>query len=333
MKSPITLYHNLQTAIKEPFNSNDRVLKTIQETHHRFQRALTKLNPGELVISFDAGMMHNRLIELITKANGVPKEPTGIRSLGPNMCVPFGKILKGIVIPNTVTKVLHTEKEFDREIKSFKIKEFPQYLPLDCQVRMIRSFQRPVILVDDLLHKGYRIRELNPLFQEEAVDIDRIVVGVLSGRGRDLMEIQGRQVESAYFVPCLKAWLWKPLCILSLGESGVEQLRGRSSNMIDSVNLILPYVMPGFIQDASKEAIYDLSMTCLQNSRDILRTLEMEYQRAFERSLTLDRLSEVVISPRCPDNGSSIRYDYHLPASVYLENDIEQLVRLKHLVK
>lgn len=333
MKSPITLYHNLQTAIKEPFNSNERVLKTIQETHHRFQRALTKLNPGELVISFDAGMMHNRLIELITKANGVPKEPTAIRTLGPNMCVPFGKILKGIVIPNTVTKVLHTEKEFDREIKSFKIKEFPQYLPLDCQVRMIKSFRRPVILVDDLLHKGYRIRELNPLFQEEAVDIDRMVVGVLSGRGRDLMEIQGRQVESAYFVPCLKAWFVESTMYPFIGGDGVEQLRGRNSNMIDSVNLILPYVMPGFIQDASKEAIYDLSMTCLQNSRDILRTLEMEYQRAFERSLTLDRLSEVVISPRCPDNGSSIRYDTHLPASVYLENDIERLVRLKHLVK
>jgi hypothetical protein len=228
---------------------------------------------------------------------------------------------------------LHTEKEFDREIKSFKIKEFPQYLPLDCQVRMIKSFHRPVILVDDLLHKGYRIRELNPLFEEEAVNIDRIVVGVLSGRGRDLMEIQGRQVDSAYFIPCLKAWFVETSMYPFIGGDGVEKLRGKVSNMIDSVNLILPYVMPGFIQGASKEAIYDLSMTCLQNSRDILQALEMEYQRAFERSLTLDRLNEVVISPRCPDHGSSIKYDYHLPASVYVENDIERLVRLKHLVK
>ncbi|MDD4842819.1 MAG: hypothetical protein PHU31_00590 [Anaerotignum sp.] len=333
MKSPITLYHNIQTAIKEPFNSCERILKTLNETHCRFQKALAKLTPGGLVISFDAGMMHNRLVELITQANGVPKEPTEIRSLGPNMCVPFGKILKGIVIPNTVTKVLHTEKEFDREIKTFKIKEFPQYLPLDCQVRMINSFRRPVILVDDLLHKGYRIRELNPLFEEEAVEIDRIVVGVLSGRGRDLMEIQGRQVESAYLIPCLQAWFVETSMYPFIGGDGVEQLRNRESGMIDSVNLILPYVMPGFVKGASKEAIYDLSMVCLQNTRDILRALEAEYQRAFERSLTLDRLNEVVISPRCPDRGSSMRYDYHLPASVYVENDIEQLVRLKHLVK
>ncbi|NCC15650.1 MAG: hypothetical protein EOM28_04790 [Clostridia bacterium] len=333
MKSPITLYRNVQTEIKEPFNSNERVLKTLMEAHCRLQRALTKLNPGELVISFDAGMMHNRLIELITKANDVPKEPTAIRSLGSNMCVPFGKILKGIIIPNTVTKVLHTEKEFDREIKAFKIKQFPQYLPLDCQVRMIKSFHRPVILVDDLLHKGYRIRELNPLFQEEGVNIDRIVVGVLSGRGRDLMEIQGRQVESAYFIPSLKAWFVETSMYPFIGGDGVEQLRKKTSGMIDSVNLILPYVMPGFIEGASKEAIFDLSMACLQNAKDILQVLEEEYQRAFERSLTLDRLNEVVISPRCPDHGSSISYDYHLPASIYVENDIERLVRLKHLVK
>lgn len=333
MKSPITLYHNVQTVIKEPFNTNEGVLETLREAHSNMQRALTKLHPGELVISFDAGMMHNRLIELITQANGVPKDPTQIRNLGPNMCVPFGKILKGIVIPNTVTKVLHTEKVFDREIRSFKIREFPQYLPLDCQVRMINSFRRPVILVDELLHKGYRIRELNPLFQKEGVNIDRIVVGILSGRGRDLMEIQGRKVESAYFIPSLKSWFVETSMYPFIGGDGVEQVRSRDNGMIDSVNLILPYVMPGFITGSTKEAIFDLSMVCLQNARDILRVLEQEYQSAFERSLTLDRINEVIISPRCPDRGNCMNYDYHLPASVYLENDIERLVRLKHLVK
>ena len=198
---------------------------------------------------------------------------------------------------------------------------------------MIKSFRRPVILVDDLLHKGYRIRELNRLFKEEGVNIDRIVVGVLSGRGRDLMEIQGRQVESAYFIPSLKAWFVETSMYPFIGGDGVEQHKSVDNGMIDSVNLMLPYVMPGFIRGSSKEAIFDLSMICLQNTRDILQVLEQEYQRAYERSLTLDRLNEVIISPRCPDRGNSMRYDYHLPASVYVENDIERLVRLKHLVK
>ena len=106
MKQPVVLYHNVQTAIKEPFSTNPRVLRVLDESHKRFQRSLTKLYPGELVLSFNAGIMYNRLIELITAANGMPKEPLPVRTLGKNMCVPFGKILKGIVIPNTVTKVL-----------------------------------------------------------------------------------------------------------------------------------------------------------------------------------------------------------------------------------
>ncbi|MGN0136940.1 nicotinate-nicotinamide nucleotide adenylyltransferase [Anaerotignum sp.] len=333
MKNPVTLYHNMQTALKEPFNGNERVLRTLTEAHHRFQSALTKLYPGELVISFDAGILQNQLIDLITKANHVPKEMLPVRTLGKKMCVPFGKILKGIAIPNTVTKMLHTEKAFQPDIRSFRIKEFPQYLPLDAQVRTIKSFRRPVILVDDLLHKGYRIRELDPIFKQENVDIDRIIVGVLSGRGRDLMEIQGRKAESAYFIPSLRAWFVETSMYPFIGGDAVEREGEQKGNLLPSVNLELPYVMPGFIQDASKEAIYDLSMTCLQNTKEILQILEEEYQRTFERSLTLGRLNEVIISPRCPDEGSCMRYEQHLLASVYVMNDIERLVRLQHLIK
>ena len=333
MKNPITLYHNMQTALKEPFHRNERVLRTLRESHQRLQAALTKLYPGELVISFDAGILQNQLIDRITKANQVPKETLPVRILGEKMCVPFGKILKGIVIPNTVTKMLHTEKAFRPDIRSFRIKEFPQYLPLDCQVRTIRSFHRKAILVDDLLHKGYRIRELDPIFKQENVEIDRIIVGVLSGRGRDLMEIQRRTAESVYFIPSLRVWFTETSMYPFIGGDSVERESEIIGNLLPSVNLELPYVMPGFIEDAPREAIYDLSMTCLQNTKEILQVLEEEYQRIFARSLTLGRLSEAVISPRCPDEGSCMQYDQHLSASVYLMNDIERLIRLQNLVK
>lgn len=333
MKNPITFYNNVQTAIKEPFNTNPRVLKVLDESHHRFQRALTKLYPGELVISFNAGIMYNRLIELITQANEVPKESLPVRRLGAKMCVPFGKILRGIVIPNTVTKMLHTEKIFDAAIRSFRIAEFPEYLSLKSQVKTIKSFHRPVILVDDYLHKGYRIQELDPLFKAENVEIDRLVIGIVSGRGKDLMEIQGRKVDCAYFIPSLRAWFVETSMYPFIGGDGVEQQRPEKGIGLSGINLILPYVMPGFMPGASKESIYDLSMVCLQNAKEILTVLEEEYQALFERSLTLSRLGEVIISPRIPDKGNCIAYDGHLAASVYVENDIEQLIRLQHLVK
>lgn len=164
------------------------------------------------------------------------------------------------------------------------------------------------------------------------MEVDRIIVGILSGRGRDLMEIQGRKAESAYFIPSLRTWFVETSLYPFLGGDSVEQAAGEDGGLIPSVNLVLPYMMPGFIRGASKEAVYDLSMACLQNARDILQVLEEEYQRAFERSLTLGRLSEVVISPRRPDAGG-FRYDQHRAASVYVGEDIERLVRLENLVK
>ena len=74
-------------------------------------------------------------------------------------------------------------------------------------MRTIKSFNRPVILVDDLLHKGYRMNEIDPILKSNDVEVVETVVGVQTGRGRDLMTIKERTVDSAYFLPNLKCWI------------------------------------------------------------------------------------------------------------------------------
>ena len=333
MKNPIAFIKNMETVIKEPFNRNERVLDILDQTHNKLQKAMTKLYPGNLVISFHSSIMHHRLVEMITKANGVPSEPLPVRKLGPAMCVPFGKILRGMVIPNTVTKVLHTEKTYESELKNFKITEYPNYSPLKNQTKTIKSFHRPVILVDDLLHKGYRIKELDPLFKAENIEIERIIVGILSGRGKDLMDIQNRKIESLYFIPSLHSWFVESSIYPFIGGDTVERKEKLKANLLNSINLILPYVMPAFLRGATKEAIYYLSMVSLENAKEIMTVLEEEYQKEYERNLTLNRLAEVIIRPSCPDKGGCLSYDYHLAPSVYIANDIEKLVRLRGLIE
>ncbi|MEG1583846.1 MAG: hypothetical protein RR361_02185, partial [Anaerovorax sp.] len=332
MKAPITLFKNMETTIKEPFNRNERILKTIEEAHHRLQTAITHLYPGQLVISFNASVMHHRLVDMVTAVNQVPNEPLKERKLGDYMCVPFGKILRGMAVPNTVTKALHTEKMFDPQVRGFKIVEFPCYSPLTSQVRTIKSFDRPVILVDDMLHKGYRIKELDPIFNREHVNIHRIIVGILSGRGKDLMTIQGRKAESVYFIPNLQTWFVESTMYPFIGGDSIKRQKMIQAGLISSVNLMLPYVAPGFLMDASKEAVYDFSMVCLENAKAIMEIIETEYQQEFEKKLTMNRLSEAVISPRFPDKGVNISYDLNLAPSIYIENDIEKLIRLKNII-
>ena len=332
MRSPLTLLKNIETTIKEPFNHSERLFHVVEQSHRRLQEVMTTLYPGNLVLSIDAGIMHHKMLQKITRANQVPNEPLPVRKLGKNMCVPFGKLLRGMVVPNTVTKTLHSEKVYDGDIKTFTIQNFPFYSPLENQVRTIKSFNRPVILVDDLLHKGHRIRGLEPILRKEEVEIDRMVVGILSARGRDLMAVRSCPVESAYFLPRLKGWYVESTLYPFIGGDMVERNSETDANLIPSINFILPYVVPSYMRDVERDALYYFSLTCLQNVRDILKVLEEEYQTLFGRRLTLGRLGEAIISPRCPDRGSCGKYDKNIAASVYVEDDIQKLVRLQSIM-
>ena len=243
------------------------------------------------------------------------------------MCVPYGKILSDEIVPNTVTKTLHVDKTFAPDGSSFSVPAYPGYDTVRNQVRTIKAFRRPVILVDDLLHNGYRLDKLSPVFAAEELEIRTVVVGILSARGRDLMEVQGRQVECEYFIPNLHYWVTESLLYPFLGGDSVgTPAPGR---MLPSINLILPYYYPRHYVGTTDAAIRDLSRTALENTLSILHALEQAHQEQFSTALTLRRLGEALYRPRLPDRGRSLRYDLSLPASVCLEDDLLRLDRIR----
>ncbi|MBP1926140.1 nicotinic acid mononucleotide adenylyltransferase [Sedimentibacter acidaminivorans] len=333
MKFPICLTLNLESFIKEPLNLNPNVQEVIKKSRKDLQESFTKLYPGSLVLSFDNDMINQTLIQKVCGINRVPDEVQNPRVLGEYMCVPFGNILKGMVVPNTVTKSLHTEKVFTTDVKHFRILEYPFYSPLKNQIRTIKSFDKPVILVDDLLHKGYRIKEIDPILKSQDVKVEKIIVGIMSGRGKDLMEIQGRNVDSAYFIPNLRIWFNENLMYPFLGGDEIWSEDESNLNLIPSINLILPYVAPPFIKSATNEDIYNLSMTCLVNAKKLLKVLESEYQNMYEKNLTVKRLGEVLVSPRYPFIGKNISYDSNFEASSYMDVSIENLIKLERYIK
>lgn len=333
MSNPCTLNLDVESVIKKPFVENYRVRQSIMQCRKRLQEAMTGLYPGQLILSFDINIQHEMMIKKICAENGVPDSIVYPRKLGPAMCVPYGNILDRYVVPNTVTKALHTEKMFRADMKGFKIGAFPHYLDLDTQVKVIRSFNRPVILVDDLLHKGHRLRAIDPLFKRENIQVQKIIVGILSGRGKELMDVQNRQVDSVYFLPKVRVWFNENSLYPFIG--GDALLRGTypERNLLPSINMILPYASPGFIKGASMDSIYNLSKVSIENAMEILSTLESEYHELNERNLTLSSLGEVFVSPRCPDKGMDVDYNLNLSPSHFLKNDLELLCRLERSFK
>lgn len=333
MNSPCTLTLNIEALMKEPWRSSPQIKEAISRTRKKLQTALTNLYPGNLVLTLDIKIIHEVLIKKICAENGVSPIPTAPRKLGPAMCVPFGNILNRYMVPNTVTKAMHTEKYYMPDIKSFTIGSYPHYLSLENQMKMLRSFNRPVILVDDLLHKGYRIKAIDPLLNQAEIQVEKILVGLLSGRGKELMDFQNRKVDGAYFIPRLKAWFNEDILYPFVGGDSLWRGVYPERNLLPSVNLILPYAAPFFLRDASNRAIYELSQTCIENSMDILSSLEEEYLSIYGRTLTLARLGEIFTAPRCPDQGKNMNYDLRLSPSFYLQNDLEKLTRIKQFTE
>lgn len=332
MANPCTLTLDLDTIIKEPFKSNDQVKRIISKTRKRLQRTLTKLYPGNLILSFDRDMLYQKLTQKICQINDVSPIQSNPRVLGQNVCAPFGSILKGYIVPNTITKSIHSEKMFAPDLGSFTIEPYPHYMSLDHQIEMINAFNKPVILVDDLLNKGYRIKVLDPLLKAKHVDVKQILVGILSGRGKELMDLQDRSVDSAYFLPNLRVWFNENTFYPFIGGETVWRGQSPKINLIPSLNFVLPYATPNFIKGVDKSSILELSRVSIENSRDILKVLEKEYLKLTERNLTLKHLGEVFISPRYPDRGKYIEYDLNLSPSRYLENDLEHLNRIKNFI-
>ena len=332
MNNPCVLNLDLENIIKEPFRSSPRVKQIICSTRKRLQQSISNLYPGELVLSFDSDVLHQKMIKKVCNENNVPIKITHNKQNGDAMCVPYGDILDRYVVPNTVTKSLHTEKYFSPDIKEFNIGEVPYYLSLEHQIKMIKSFNRPVILVDNILHKGYRIKALDPLLRKESVNVKKIIAGILSGRGKDLMDMQNRDVDSVYFIPKLKIWFNENTLYPFIGGDSLWRGTYPKRNLLPSINLILPYTYPVFIKNVQPKSLYELSRVCIENSIELLKVLENEYHILYTRNLTLASLGEVFTIPRCPDIGRDMHYDLNISPSHYLENDLQQLDRLNNIL-
>ena len=365
MRNPIAIFKDADTVVKAPLNKNPRVQKAFDKAHDNLLSTFREIYPGRLLLSFNTSAVYSRIVDLVAKENGVSTEPDPARKRGPYLAVPFGKALADIAVPNTVTKAMRTEKYFRNDLKGFDVRETRGYQTLDDQASTIKSFAMPVILIDDLLHSGQRITKIDPILRRHGVEVHKVIVGLLTGRAMDSMKLAGRDVCGAYFIPSISMWLNERDCYPFLGGDSLDNPEddsdigqtGRAAGQIKSgsnaasaasagwcavkrrpdapvkegnasVNLILPYSGFSFIGTGDPEDIYKYSLTCLGNAADILHVLEQEYQKTFEKKLTVRRLGAVITNPRRPVLGFGLQYDDHIAPSVYIENEIRRLRRM-----
>ncbi|MDO4568199.1 MAG: hypothetical protein Q4B99_04480 [Clostridia bacterium] len=145
-------------------------------------------------------------------------------------------------------------------------------------------------------------------------------MGILSGRGRDLMRVRGLEADCEYFIPQLRYWFTESVQYPFIGGDVIDA--GQSvAGLAPSVNLILPYTWPRYLRNAPDGAVRRFSQTCLSNARSILRALESCHQLRYNTALTLRRLGEALYRPFLPEKGATVHYDLNAPASACVAED------------
>ena len=328
LSAPTVLFYDKEMKLKEPFEGDIEVRNVLKQCHNRLKESLTGINPGNLLLTIESDIMQHHLIQKITDENNVPSLPQERAALGEKMCVPFGSILKSVRIPNTVTKALHTERYLTPNMKNIVISEAPYSAALSTQIKTIASFGRAVILVDDTYDMGRRIEKIKPYLGKECIEISKLIVGVLSGNGRDLAKINNIPVDSVYDIPNMKTWIPESDFYPFIGGEGIWSDSEFNTNAIPSVNPILPYRIPRYMEKASRESFYEFSKICLENTLEIWQLLERLFQKKFGRKLTISQLGEVLIQPRVPDVGVGFNYDDRKAPSDFVKYELERLNRM-----
>ena len=296
MSGALVLFFDMISFLKEPYNTDPRVIRTIREGRSRLQKALTRLYPGKPVISFHDDIVNSQLIDLIRRKN----------ESGRTLCVPFGKILRGIALPDMTVRELNTEKQYDSDLSGFEIREMPEYPSLAAQIGQLRSYDRPVMLVDDLYHKGYRLEKIREMMEAGGVDISSVITSVISDQGIELADRQGIWVDAIYRIRNMKVWLLESDLCPFIGGDGIEDDHNTHADTyaaaLSSINTILPYQMPGFFRDAAPHTVYELSRVCLANTRELYLLLEDIYFEQVGQQLTFERIGQVMAEPRFPSS-------------------------------
>ena len=330
MKAPIVLFRDVESCIKAPFNKNPRIIKAADDAHTKLLRTFNELFPGKLILTFNPSAVYSRIVNMVTSENGVPEASDPLKKRGPYMAVPYGKALSDVVIPNTVTKALRTDKYFKNDLSGFTIREYRNYAPLQEQIKTIKSFEKPAILVDDFLHNGQRLNHIAPLIKDAGIDLRKVIVGVLTGRALDTMKEREIPVEGAYFLPDISIWINEHDSYPFFGGDSLELVDDSKEH--GTINLMLPYTTFSFVGENDMDKVYKYSITCLENARDILRILEQEYQAEYGRKLTQKQLGAVISRPCTPMLPPGLEYDSSFAASDFIENDIRRAERL-HMFK
>ena len=151
---PPCCWQNIPTTLKEPFSLRPR--RALRDPR---RPAADAAGPHRSLSGcpdppLNAELIYHRLVQKIVDRNGVPRRSPRSPGCWPQEVRALRQDPPGQRHP----KHGHQDPSHRQGVRPgpalLHHRELSRYAPLESQIRTLRSFRRPVILVDDLLHSG-----------------------------------------------------------------------------------------------------------------------------------------------------------------------------------
>ncbi len=324
LSSPMVLIMDGQSMLKRDYRKDYILREGLLDFRKALIGNIGRLFPGKLLLLMDHTFMYQHILRILKAMN-----PYQGDRLGEAMVVPYGDLFNRWILPGAVTKALHVERCYNREADTFKILAHPNYMGLEDQIRTLKAYGKPVILVDDLLDKGYRLNELIPHFRSEGIVVKGIVAGITTDSGEAVAGSLG--VRGAYRLKNISAWFVESQLMPFVGGETLLKGEWPGTTLLPSVNKLLPYMFVA--QEAVRDHgdLYAFSRTTLSEMVTFLKVMEAVYLEKTGRPLVVRDLGEIVITPRYPEAINEGTFSEKRPPSELVREDLRFLGRFREI--
>jgi len=239
----------------------------------------------------------------------------------------IGQVLGREIVPQMVTKALHTERTIDRKGQKDYFMPYPYYTGVPDQLATMKNFNRSAILADLFSLSGGTLLNVIDIAKDINFPIDKVVVGIITGRAREKLLARGIKTDHLIYLPTLTNWFNLRHFYPYIGGETINQPFYYRRVIIESMNYIFPYRRANQLKNVSRDNLLTLSRVCLLGSFDIFSYLEDKYLETNKRELTLLQLPEIMEDARRPISSEAYIVDWNRRITEIIEGDLEQIDR------
>ncbi len=322
LANPLVLVWDVESVLQPPYAAAPGVRRALEEARRALAGFFAAVSPGNALLHLHEEQLKRRLVELAVERLG--DQPSGRRwvALG------LGRQFSRDIVGNCPTLAVDLERFLTwqgYEGGTFPLVGSPG---LEFQVAVARELARNALVLAPFLDSADAVLQVVDAAAAVGLPVREVLIGVTSASVRATLELRGIPHTCTAVLPGWQGVLRESAVAPYIGGwsiVGREPLE--TGSLLPSLNDCLPYHHPHHLGLTGADAL-DFSRLALHQARALLLALEETFREREGRLLSVQDLSAVVRTPRCPPLPQGfLPPPDRFPSELVLE-DIEALARL-----